>query len=277
VVALSLKTVIKLISPPIILILSRRIMNYLSDKKFIEWECLTGSWRTDVKEIRGWDERSVVEAQLKSWKKNDEINEVACIKSTAQGYRLLIFSYVISRIALEKEKTFSLLDYGGGLGQYYIYLNNLYPDLRVDYIVKERDLLCQYAIKNLPEVKFISSDEVAFNRTYDLIFCSSTLQYQEDWKCLFRKMISASDRYIYIARLPVVNNTKDFIVIQRPYSHGYDTEFLIWVFNKKGFIAWAEMAGLTLVKEFIVSDHPFINGAKEQGMEVSLLFEKSPS
>ena len=77
-------------------------------------------------------------------------------------------------------------------------------------------------------------DESALDRRYDLVVASSSLQYGRG---LAVRCSSGSRRrpsgYLYVARVPVALAAPSFVVIQRPYVHGYDTEYLGWVLNRE--------------------------------------------
>ena len=52
-----------------------------------------------------------------------------------------------------------------------------------------------------------------------------------------------------------------FVVLQRAYAYGYDTEFLCWVLNRDELAAAAAAAGLELVREFVIGDAQYIRRA----------------
>ena len=67
------------------------------------------------------------------------------------------------------------------------------------------------------------------------------------------------------------------IFIQRPYRHGYDTEYLGWCINESDLLTVAHSAGLGLRREFVVGFNPVITNAPEQNSYRGYLFQRSPA
>ena len=64
-----------------------------------------------------------------------------------------------------------------------------------------------------------------------------------------------------------------FVVVQRPYVHGYDTEYPGWFLNRAEFLAAADGLGMRLVREFLIQERPFVPDAPEQADYRGFLFE----
>ena len=107
---------------------------------------------------------------------------------------------------------------------------------------------------------------------YDIVIASTSLHYTLDWRALIQRLAKATSGYLYIANLPSVRQVSSFVFVQRPYQYGYNTEYLAWCLNKNEFLAEAEKAGVTLVREFIYGHMPFIQGAPEQNAYLGFLF-----
>ena len=85
-------------------------------------------------------------------------------------------------------------------------------------------------------------------------------------------LAGAAGRYLYVARVPVALTAPSFVVIQRPYVHGYDTEYLGWVLNRDELV---EAAGLPLAREFLLDARFSAAGAPEDPVEHrSFLFNR---
>ena len=126
----------------------------------------------------------------------------------------------------------------------------------------------------MPEVQF-HEDESCLARTYDLVFASSSIQYEEDWRQLLEHLAHATGRYLYLARLPLVVSSPSFVVLQRAHQRGLGTEYLSWVFNRDEFLDYAQQADLDLVREVLLGYKPLVHGAPEQDETRGLLFQPS--
>jgi len=186
---------------------------------------------------------------------------------------LMAFGYVLGLTAWKKDRV-SLLDWGGGVGHYNLVSQALFPQLEVEYHCKDVPLLCKAGRELQPSASFHEDDESCFARDYDLVLASGSLEYFEDWKNVTRRLAGASRRHVYIARLPIVHRVASFTVIQRPYRHGYATEYVSWILNRQEFLGHAASLGLRLVREILVSDGPTIHGAPEQSEFSGFLFSR---
>ena len=150
---------------------------------------------------------------------------------------LVSFAYVVALAARGVERL-SVLDWGGGLGHYEALARSTVPGLELDWHVKETPAV---AARGRPGVTFHTDEQCLSDRSYDLVVASSSLQYEPEWQRLLSLLAGAAGRYLYVARVPVALTAPSFVVIQRPYVHGYDTEYLGWVLNRDELV---EAAGL---------------------------------
>jgi putative methyltransferase (TIGR04325 family) len=123
----------------------------------------------------------------------------------------------------------------------------------------------------MPEVHF-HEDDSCLDRAYDLVMASSSLQYTEDWESLLARLAGAASGFVYLAGVPVVLSTPSFVVLQRAYKYGFDTEYLSWVFNRDELLECAQRANLELFREFLLGYKPLVSGAPEQSETRALLF-----
>ena len=265
---------------------ARRILGGLPrDEQRPEWQYLPEGWRTRDPRVTGWNVESIVETQRAKWPEvlrlmNDtgplpvhlwahDLSRPGAAASTV----LMAFGYVLGLTAWKKDRV-SLLDWGGGVGHYNLVSQALFPQLEVEYHCKDVPLLCKDGRELQPSASFHEDDESCFARDYDLVLASGSLEYFEDWKNVTRRLAGASRRHVYIARLPIVHRVASFTVIQRPYRHGYATEYVSWILNRQEFLGHAASLGLRLVREILVSDGPTIHGAPEQSEFSGFLFSR---
>jgi putative methyltransferase (TIGR04325 family) len=168
----------------------------------------------------------------------------------------------------------SMLDWGGGIGHYYILAKALLPDVEIDYHCKDVPVLADYGAQLLPGQHFCA-DESCLERTYDFVMASGSMHFTEDWPSLLAGLAKATDGYLYVTRQPTVLEVASFVFIQRPYAYGYNTEYLGWCLNRAEFVGQAEKQGLSLVREFVLAERPPIADAPEQCQYRGFLF-RSP-
>ena len=250
-----------------------------------EWQCLPDGWRTSDPRVTGWNVESIVEAQRAKWPEvlrlvsdtgplpvhlwAHDLSRPGAAASTV----LMAFGYVLALAAWKKDRV-TLLDWGGGVGHYKLVSQALFPHLEIEYHCKDVPLLCKAGRELQPSASFHEDDETCFARDYDLVLASGSLEYVEDWKDVMRRLAGASRHYVYIARLPIARRTGSFTVIQRPYQHGYATEYVSWVLNRQEFLGHAGSLGLRLVREILLGDGPTIRGAPEPCEFSGFLFSR---
>lgn len=276
------KTIFKRFLPPSVVDamrwLSREIVNSRP-----EWEYLPEGWDIRDARITGWNVQSVLDTQRQKWPyflKSVQGSEPLLIYheapiSSAINYTVhntyMAYAYVLALTARKKDRI-SLLDWGGGIGHYYVISKALLPEVEIDYHCKDVPLLCQGGRELLPEVSFHESEKDCFERSYDLVLVSGSLQFCKDWKGLVQQLVSVSHSYLYITRLPIIHQAASFVVVQRPYWAGYQTEYLGWFLNRQEFLNYMSGLQMELVREFLIEERPLVHRAPEQGHFQGFLF-----
>jgi putative methyltransferase (TIGR04325 family) len=174
---------------------------------------------------------------------------------------LVSYAYVLALAARTRERI-SLLDWGGGVGHYLALSRALVPGVEIDYHCRDVPVLARHGRDLFPEASFYDDDS-CLERRYDLVLASASLQYAPDWKATLAALAGATDGLLYVARAPVALRSPSFVVLQRAYDYGYDTEYLGWVFNRDELLATAQAAGGLLVREFLLSAWLSAAGAPE--------------
>ena len=251
-----------------------------------EWTVARGGWEAGDPQGEGWNHPSVVAAQLSRWPDflaavqgqgplgiSHEARRIRQDNVSAHN-AILCFLHALSRAALAAPGPVRVLDWGGGLGYYAAIARAALPELALDYTVKETAPICAAAAPLLPEVRFEPGAEASLARRYDLVFASNSIQYEQDWPALLGRFAAAgAGRFVFLSRLPLAWRAADFVIVQRPRWAGYDTAYRSWVFNRAGFLAAAERAGLALEREFLMPDEPTrIPGAPEAVANGAFLF-----
>jgi putative methyltransferase (TIGR04325 family) len=227
----------------------------VSDTSLPEWEYVPEGWARPVK---GWDVEAVADAYREKWPSflraieaprplgvYHETAEVEAEDHAAHNM-LVSFAYVLAAAARGRERL-SVLDWGGALGHYCAVARSALPDLELDYHVKETPAVCVRGRELLPEVEF-HEDDSCLDRRYDLVMASASLHYEPDWRSLVGRFADAAERHLYLARVPVAFDAGSFVVLQRAFAYGYETEYLGWVVNRGELL---DAVPLPLAREFL--------------------------
>lgn len=248
------------------------------------WEYLPQGWATQDSRIQGWNVQSILNTQRAKWSAfaaalqgtgplgiSHEAPNISNNDYSSHN-TVMAFAYVLALAARKKERI-SILDWGGGLGHYYLLSQALLPEVKMDYYCKEVPVLCQGGREVLPQVTFFEDEQACFNRRYDLVLCSSSLQYSQEWKRTLQQLVSTTHSYLYITRLPIVHHAPSFVVVQRPYQYGYHTEYKTWFLNRQEFLNYAAQLPIKLVREFLIIERFPVHGAPEEGEARGFLFK----
>ena len=242
-----------------------------------EWQYAGTTWPVPST-YRGWNSESVVDAQQA---------RVPALRAAATGTgpmsedldvhnTLMCFGYVLGR-AVTPDRQVSILDWGGGLGQYGIVAEALYPDVAVEYHCVDLPVFGAAPTMLVPPHRFHRSDEPLPESMFDLVFASGALHYVERWQATLASLAAAARRFVFITRLPIAPTGNSYVTVQRPYAYGYDTEYPGWVINRREFVDEAKGNGLDLRREFLIGESPVIPGEVEQPVYRGFLFERVAS
>lgn len=226
--------------------------------------------------IKGWDVPAVSKAQaarLTDWRATIHSNQALSQQVGAQN-TFIAFAYVAALASCQGR--LSLLDWGGGIGQYGDLAKALLPDVVIDYSCKDVPTQCQLGRRLSPSATFFESDDEFAGRTFDLVLASGALQYVRDWESTLARLAAATRRYLFVTRIPVVLDGPSYVVLQRAYEFGYDTEYLGWRLNRAAFLTAAQRLGLNLVREFLLDEDEWAKRAPHPAHGRGFLFRSRP-
>jgi putative methyltransferase (TIGR04325 family) len=246
-----------------------------------EWEYLPGGWPKPAEQAAGWSHPSIVRTMLDRWPAFSEIVRstkplgifplAPQARSESAHNLAMTFGYLLARAAYGR-KQISVLDWGGALGHYPLIGQALLPEIPLDITILDLPDLCAAGRELLPDVTFTTNDDECFGRRYDVVIASNSIQYVEEWRAILHRLVITSDQWLLVTRLPVVCQSPSFVVIQRPYGYGYQTEYVSWVFNRLEFLSQAENFGAVLEREFIAGGRTHYAGGEEASETVGFLF-----
>jgi putative methyltransferase (TIGR04325 family) len=268
--------------PPIVVKEIIWIWSVCRQPRMSEWEVAPHGWDSSEFSARGWNTKAVADSQLSKW----PAFKAACEGPGPLGINheapaitnqdffvhntIMTFAYVISLVA-GANKTISILDWGGGVGHYYVLARALRPDLRISYHCKELPVIAECGRKLVQDIVFYDDDDSCLERRYDLIVLSGALHYHRDWKRVLAELAKKA-AYLYVTRMPLVERSDSFVALQRPYGCGYDSEWLCWCLNRAELFFVVKTCGLELIREFLLHERPRISEAPEQPLYRGFLF-----
>lgn len=232
--------------------------------------------------MSGWNVPSVLETQLRKWPRFVAMAEgsgplgfahesdLSDRHDLASHNAVMSFAYAVS-LAAHMRTRISFLDWGGGLGHFFILARRLLPNVQIEYHCKDVPLLADQGARLFPDQHF-TSDDGCLDRKYDFVMASTSLHYVENWRDLLARLRAATGDILYVTGLPVVARSPSFVFAQRPHAFGYDTEYLAWCLNRDEFLTEAEANGLSLLRELVVGHRPPISGAAAQAEYRGFLF-----
>ena len=240
-------------------------------------------WTTNG-HVGGWDRDSVAAAQAAHWPVLVQNVEGAgplgvshlptrTTRQDAADHNVMMsYGYVLARVARNKP-SLSVLDWGGGLGHYYLYSKALLPEVAIDYHCFDVPVLCELGRRLQPDAHFYEQENSLAGTAFDLVISSSSLHYFKDWRQVANTLVQRTGGFLYIARLMTVSRVPSFVVKQRS-QQGYATEFLVWFLNRGETIEYIERLGMALVREFVYEESWPVKNAPEQGECRGFLFRR---
>lgn len=207
----------------------------------------------------GWDAESVVAATRAD--NSESLRQLQAGGPLGAGHQHNLhvsFAYVVARAARLKS-SLSILDWGSGLGYYCHIARAALPEVAMEYHCKEMGTLAGAGRRTVPEAVW-HDDETCLEHRYDLVMLSGSLQYASDWQGQLRRISGAAGEWLYITRLPVVDQVPTFAAVQRAYG----SIMLHWQFNRSEVLGFVESLGFAVEREFETGDRPYIKDAPEQ-------------
>ncbi len=265
-----IENILKLLIPPIMIKGVRAVLNKLR-KPVLEYA--PDGWRTKLAngKNQGWNVDSTVNnerAKFDAFCRNlegpgplgfsHEHTDLSVIRDPNFHNVHISFAYVLA-LAAHKKDRISVLDWGGSLGHYYLVGKAVMPDIAIDFHVKEVPLMAKAGKQLNPDVHWYD-DERCLERDYDLIMVTGSIPYIEDWADTLGRIARSVKEYLFLFRFPIVEHSPTFVAIQRIYN----SQMLHQQLNQAELLEVVKNTGLTLMREFVVGDRPYIKNSPEQ-------------
>ena len=186
----------------------------------VAWEYVPDGWAyaRNHPEVRGWNVEEVLNVYRAKWPRFVSLTQDTGSLGFAHESDLrsrddvfshnvvMSFAYALA-LASRSSDTLSMLDWGGGIGHYYLLAKAVLHGVAIDYHCKDMPLFAEYGAQLLPEQHFYSTD-ACLGRAYDLVMAGTSVHYAEDWQGLFSRLARATRRYLYIANIPTIAGSR---------------------------------------------------------------------
>jgi putative methyltransferase (TIGR04325 family) len=277
----SWQRIVRSITPPLILSTLRSVRRRFGHA---EWDYLADGWDSELALGAGWRDPSVVQTAVARWPEfvrhaggtgplgiAYESDGVVSDDHSAHD-SAMAFAYALARASATQQRL-SVLDWGGGLGHYFVLARSLFPSLGLEYDVFDLPETCAAGERLLPDVRYVA-EEQALRETYDFSIAVGSLHYSRDWQTTLHNIAARTREYVYVGRLPCVRRVPSFVAVQRAHRYGYRTELLCWIINRDELFAAASSAGLSLVRELLIAESVDIAHAPERSHAGGFLFRR---
>jgi len=273
---MSVRAGLRQITPPIVAS-AWRTARRRGSRRPADWEYLGGDWVDDPG--AGWNATGVVSAyrrKLPEFRRAIAapscigVSTEAAIGTGVSAYHqnvALEYAYALAR-ASARDRHVSVLDWGGGFGFMSFIIAELFPDLVVDFHVKDVPLVVAAARVEVPGVTFWE-DHRCLDREFDLITASSSLQYEADWAATLGRL-AAKTSFLLVNRFPITPEGASFVTRQ----HAYGTSYIGWIVNRDELLAAAHHAGLHLERELTEGWSAEIPGSPRPNEHRGYLFRR---
>jgi putative methyltransferase (TIGR04325 family) len=117
----------------------------------------------------------------------------------------LLFGYVLALAARDRPKV-RVLDYGGGLGNYYWLARALVPGTEFDYHCRELSKVAEAGRQLTPAVTW-HTDDACLAQPHDLVMFSGSLQCLEEWRDVLCRAAWSARGYLFLSDVPTVRDS----------------------------------------------------------------------
>lgn len=245
--------------------LKRYLQRLLASQRRPYMEYAPTGWTAQTSPRRGWNNETIAEAEASKFQRfkdfvashrplgfSHESRELAATDNLLHHNLHLTFAYALALAARNKNQL-KILDWGGGLGHYFLLAKALLPGTELDFACREVPVMCAAGRTLNPEVQFFETDE-CLKEKYDFVLINGSLQYFPDWQEMLPKIATACSGWLMLARLPVAESGQPYVVWQRMQKYGYDTELLMQIFDENAVLRLLANHGWRVFREFVVDE-----------------------
>jgi putative methyltransferase (TIGR04325 family) len=225
--------------------------------------------------LRGWPDDLVSQARaLRALELRDHLGEADTLAKGAPRLAQVAEALRGARAGIDR---LSVLDWGGGYGEYAWAARGLFPDLAIDYHIVEVATVCDYGGALFTDVTYHDRDETAFAHSYDVVLAIGSLQYAADWRGTVERLAKAARRFLIVMDLPVSSGAEGFTLTERPLGYMPQAVCLASIADAADLCERVAQVGLTLERDLVPWRLPPIRRGAIELTYRSFLFRRADS
>lgn len=234
-----------------------------------EWRHVGAAWPAAQPSDR--DDEALRPIRQQQWEALAALHDADAVgTSPAEQFNTLVACDAVQVAWLRRgTPPLSILDWGGDVGLLHHRLRRLYPRLALDYTVKGMAPLCRLGRKLEPAVRFVDSEEEAFNRRYDLVIAGAALHHAEDWRAMLARLAAVTEGCLLLACLPTLRQAPSYVAQQGAPG----TVLTGWILNEGELLQAVAATGLRVVRRTTSGASTSVVSAPEQPLFMSYLLE----
>jgi putative methyltransferase (TIGR04325 family) len=219
------------------------------------------SWELAVRKSSGYESVNVVEPVVTAARRVQNDSQTSSLSSSRYQQIAAGMLYCISQGRFNAGEPIRVLDVGGGGADYFHHFQTFAPQISFDWTVLETPAMAEAMSnefgRNLTNLKWINSIENT-NEIYDVVLCSSVLQYVEKPGALLAALAEKSG-FLIVNRIPLVDSTEHFVAVQKIISNGKRASYPVHFFAEEKFLNEMSQYGEVPMRWRVVEDQPVIN------------------
>ena len=232
------------------------------------------SWETAQKKSMGYESPQVIDLVVNdAMRLREKIKESEQATSRFQQIATAMLLCISEGHGMEK-KNWRVLDFGGGSGDYFFQFKKFAPGILMEWTVLETPALAsELQLQNRnedPNIKWIDSFE-QLDGKYDVIVCSSVLQYLQNPFETLKELVKKSD-FLILNRLPLIDSSEHIVAVQRIWSNKRRGSYPANFFSETRFLEELQGYGLIAMRWIVSEDQPVLGlrAFSNQGVVLSI-------
>jgi len=242
---MTVKDVIKGITPPFVFRLYRKIFRRSENQKSVNrygWFGDYPDWESASKDCSGYDSGVILEkvklATLKV-RDGDAVYERDSVLFNKVEYSWPLLAGLLW-VSARNNGRLSVLDFGGSLGSSYFqnrkFIDSLFP---VEWNIVEQPHFVECGKKNFlsEHLKFFPSiNECIQEQNPNILLLSSVLPYLKDPYAFLKEVFSYRIPFVIIDLTGIFKNLPTRITVQKVPPEIYEASYPCWIFNESEFV-----------------------------------------
>ncbi|MBV8168630.1 MAG: hypothetical protein JO021_17675 [Alphaproteobacteria bacterium] len=158
-----------------------------------------------------------------------------------------------------------VLDWGGGFGALAWAARALWPDLAIDWTVRELGVVCDYGAAAFPDTRFEDRDEPE-PEPYDVVLAVGALHQAPNWRAPLARLSAFAGRYLILIDLPTAASDDPRHFEERPLAFLPEVRFTAQVIVHGPLLDQLAGAGWQLLRELPSRPVPGAGGVRYRSL-----------